>query len=202
MIVPAQHDFRKPDDIFKVAAVSGSWKAPSKTRVLTDAVVSALQARKEIEFTRVDLAEIGKEVAGLTAVSEADQNLSSLFSAVTNADLLIVGSPIYKGGYTGLFKHFFDLIDPLDLVGTPVILTATGGSLHYALALEHQFRPLFSFFRAHTLSTAVYAVESDFESGALASESVKNRINITASEALLAMSRRRHERELSHALNS
>jgi FMN reductase len=190
-------NFHSPHDIVKVAAVNGSWKAPSKTRVLTDAVVSAVQARREIEFVAVDLAEIGREVAGLTAASEADRNLSALFSAVTSADLLIVGSPIYKGGYTGLFKHFFDLIDPLDLAGTPVLLTATGGSLHYALALEHQFRPLFSFFRAHTLSTTVYAVETDFTNGKLTSESVINRIEAAASEAVLVLNRHPQPRKIS-----
>lgn len=195
MIASQQQDFRKPDGLFKVVAVSGSWKSPSKTRVLTDAVVAAVQAREEIEFVGVDLAEIGREVAALTAVTEADRKLSSLFSAVTSADLLIVGSPIYKGGYTGLFKHFFDLIDPLDLTGTPVLLTATGGSLHYALALEHQFRPLFSFFRSQTLSTTVYAVETDFENGVLTSEGVRNRIATAASEAVLALNRNAHQRK-------
>jgi len=187
MIVPEQGDFRTTPKTFKVAAVSGSWKSPSKTRVLTDAIISVLQERHEIELTRVDLAEIGKQVAALTDVSEADHHLSALFAGVASADLLIVGSPIFKGAYTGLFKHFFDLIDPGALADTPVLLTATGGSLHYALVLEYQFRPLFSFFRAHCLPTTIYAVASDFEAGVLVNHAVKERIGRAVSEAIRAL---------------
>lgn len=174
----------------KVVTVAGSWNSPSKTRVLTDAIVASLQARQSINVTRIDLAEIGTEIAQLTDIGKADRNLLSIFSAVGDADLLIVGSPIYKAAYTGLFKHFFDLMDPRALVGKPVLLTATGGSTHYALVLEHHFRPLFSFFRAHTLPATVYAVEMDFENGALKNQDVKDRIENVAREALIAVARR------------
>ena len=185
------HEFHSVTSaIPKVVTVSGSWNSPSKTRVLTDAVVACLQARQSIDVTCIDLAEIGSEIAQLTDISKAGRNVCSLFSAVANADLLIVGSPIYKAAYTGQFKHFFDLIDPRALVDTPVLLTATGGSAHYALVLEHQFRPLFSFFRAHTLPTTVYAVEADFENSALINQGVKDRIENVAREAIIAITRR------------
>ncbi len=35
------------------------------------------------------------------------------------ADILVVGSPTFKGSYTGLFKHVFDLLDPSSLRGSP-----------------------------------------------------------------------------------
>jgi FMN reductase len=78
------------------------------------------------------------------------------------ADALIVASPVYKGSYTGLFKHFIDLIDPADLIGKPVLLAATGGGQRHALVIEHQLRPIFGFFEAQTLATGVYAASSDF----------------------------------------
>ncbi len=64
------------------------------------------------------------------------------------ADGLIVGSPVYKGAYTGLFKHLFDLVDPGALAGKPVAIVATGGGARHALVVEHAFRPLFGFFGA------------------------------------------------------
>ncbi len=183
---PSNFDTAAP----KVAVVSGSWKSPSKTRSLTDAVVGGLQRRRPIEITRIDLAEVGGEIAHLTDAANADPHLATLFAAVASADLLVVGSPIFKASYTGVFKHFFDLIDPQALVDTPVLLTATGGSLHYALAIEHQFRPLFSFFRAHTLPTTIYAVESDFENGVVVNQGVKDRIDKAVLEASSAIDRR------------
>jgi FMN reductase len=192
MLIPERNNFGTPTAKFRVAVVSGSWKSPSKTRVLTDAIILALQDLHEIELTQIDLAEVGTQVAALTDTRQADRHLSKLFSGVAEADLLVVGSPIFKGSYTGLFKHFFDLVDPRSLASTPVLLTATGGSLHYALALEHQFRPLFTFFRAHCLPTTVYAVEADFAAGVLVDQDVKDRIKRAALEAMtLIVGRRR-----------
>ena len=76
---------------------------------------------------------------------------------IERADLLIVGTPVYRGSYTGAFKHVFDLVRHDRLRGTPVILTATGGSQMHGLVTEHQLRPLFGFFGALSLPTTVYA---------------------------------------------
>jgi FMN reductase len=42
------------------------------------------------------------------------------------------------------------------------VLTATGGGQKHALVVEHELRPLFGFFTALTLPTAVYASDQDF----------------------------------------
>ncbi len=168
----------------KIVAVAGSWQSPSKTRALTDAVVEAIAGQRSSDITKIDLAEVGTEIAALKNIKAGSSEIQSLFSSVEQSDLLIVGSPVFKASYTGLFKHFFDLLDPSALAGKPVVLTATGGSHHHALVLEHHFRPLFGFFRAQTLPTAVYAVESDFHDGVLVNESIKERIGRAAAEAV------------------
>ena len=73
--------------------------------------------------------------------------------AIEAADLLIVASPVYKGSYTGLFKHLFDFVGYEALIGKPTLLLATGGSERHALVIDHQLRTLFGFFRAATVPT-------------------------------------------------
>jgi FMN reductase len=94
-------------------------------------------------------------------------------------------SPIFSASYSGLFKSFFDLIDPAALTGTPVLIAATGGSARHSLALEHALRPLFSYLHATVVPTAVYAATEDW--GGEAAEFV-GRIDRAAGElaALLA----------------
>jgi FMN reductase len=174
----------------KVTALSGSWQSPSKTRALTDAAAEAIKKQYPCDITKIDLAEVGTEIAALKSIKAGTPDVQSLFLAVAQSDLLIVGSPVFKASYTGLFKHFFDLLDPSALAGTPILLTATGGSHHHALVLEHHFRPLFGFFRAQTLPTAVYAVESDFENGVLVSEGIKDRLGRAIDEAVNILSLR------------
>ena len=80
-------------------------------------------------------------------------------------------------------EHLFDLIDLNALVNTPVLLAATGGSERHALVLDHQLRPLFSFFQALTLPIGVYATEADFANYQITSEPLKARIRLAAERA-------------------
>ncbi|MGO4760489.1 CE1759 family FMN reductase, partial [Streptomyces sp. 2MCAF27] len=83
----------------------------------------------------------------------------------TGAGGLIVVTPVFTASYSGLFKSFFDLIDPDALTGKPVLIAATGGTARHSLVLEHALRPLFSYLRAAVVPTAVYAASEDWGSG-------------------------------------
>ena len=102
----------------------------------------------------------------------------------------MVGSPTYKGSYTGLFKHFFDLVDPSALRGKPILLTATGGGERHALIVEHQLRPLFGFFEAFALPTAIYATDKDFRDGVLHTEAILKRASQAVDEVGFVLTNR------------
>ena len=75
----------------------------------------------------------------------------------------MVGTPVYKGSYTGALKHLFDLIPPNALAGKLVLLAATGGTHSYMGSSSNKScRPLFGFFRALTIPASIFALESDF----------------------------------------
>jgi len=50
------------------------------------------------------------------------------------------------------------------------------------LIVEHQLRPLFGFFMAHTLPTAVYASDRDFVDYRVASQALSERIGSVVDE--------------------
>ncbi|WP_054907200.1 NAD(P)H-dependent oxidoreductase, partial [Pseudomonas sp. NBRC 111135] len=102
---------------------------------------------------------------------------------IETADLLVVASPVYRGSYPGLLKHLFDLVDMNALIDTPVLLAATGGSERHALVLDHQLRPLFSFFQSITLPIGVYASEADFANYQITSDTLRARIQLAAERA-------------------
>lgn len=77
-----------------------------------------------------------------------------------------------------------DFIDQHALVNTAVLLSAIGGSSRHQLMIDHQLRPLFSFFQALTLPESVFAVDADFEKYQLINEEVGERIELAASRAL------------------
>lgn len=128
-----------------VVGFSGNITRPSKTRAFVDLVVRDIAAHHGLAASTFDLEDIGPSLGIAKWSRDLDDRARTILSEILAADVLVIGSPTYKGSYTGLFKHFFDLIDPSALRGKPVVLTATGGGERHALVIEHQLRPLFRF---------------------------------------------------------
>jgi FMN reductase len=70
------------------------------------------------------------------------------------------------------------------LFDVPVLLAATGGSDRHALIIDHQLRPLFSFFQALTLPVGVYGTEADFTDYKVTSKALDERIDLAVARAL------------------
>ena len=139
----------------KIIGIVGSLSRPSRTRALVDAAIRRATTRFDLAGVVYDLGDFGPSLGASARASELSTTAQIILETVLTADALILASPVYKGSYTGLFKHLFDLIDPAALAGKPVLLAATGGSDRHALVIEHQLRPLLGFFEAQTLATGV-----------------------------------------------
>lgn len=165
----------------QIVGLSGSTSRPSRTTALVEALLENLSDLGPCRL--IELADEAPQLASALSPAALTGRAASTVAAVEAADLLVVGTPVYRGSYPGLFKHLFDLVDHRALAGTPVVLAATGGSALHALMIEHQLRPLFGFFSALTLPTGVYATEADFDGYALSGERVRERAARAAAEA-------------------
>ena len=178
----------------KVVAVSGGLQRPSRTLTLVERLASKLGESVDIEVHLIELGEITSQLAAVTWRSQASGDLARHLDAIESADLLIVASPVFRGSYTGLFKHLFDLVHHEALIDVPVLLAATGGSDRHALVIDHQFRPLFSFFQSRTLPIGVYASESDFKDYAISSPELEARVELAIARAVPWL----HKRDIHH----
>ncbi len=120
-----------------IVGFAGSASRPSRTRNLVEAIATATAERTRAEVSIYDLNEIHPSLGSTLDPRTAPADLRELIAEITAADALIVGSPVYKGTYTGLFKHLFDLIEPQALKDKPIVLSATGGSERHALVVDH-----------------------------------------------------------------
>jgi FMN reductase len=111
-------------------------------------------------------------------------------TTVADADALIAVSPVFNASYSGLFKTFFDVLEPGALEGTPVLIAATAGTARHSLVLDHALRPLFNYLRAVVVPTGVFAATDDFGSGEQG-PSLQGRVDRAAGElaALIAGSK-------------
>jgi len=168
-----------------IVAVSGGLNNPSKTESLVQAIIDELGEATPIHVHFIKFSEIGHLLGGAIYRNQLPEQIQADLAKLEAADALIVGTPVYRASFTGLFKHFFDFVEQTALVDVPVLLAASGGSDRHALVLEHQLRPLFSFFQAQTLPIGVYATDKDFSAEyTVKSEQLLDRIKLAVARAL------------------
>ncbi|MBV8357152.1 MAG: NAD(P)H-dependent oxidoreductase [Deltaproteobacteria bacterium] len=156
----------------KIVGLSGGLTTPSLTTALVDFVVS--QAITPLPHTThlLDIAEIASELALTASRENASIKLIAKFEKIESADLLVVGTPIVKGSYTGLLKHLFDLLNNSKSENGIAIIAATDRGDCNSLALEYSLRPLLTHSGYYTVPTTVYARHNDFVDYRVAEEAV------------------------------
>lgn len=169
-------------DTLRIVGISGNVKAPSRTSALVASILRGIESRFGAATRHIDLADSAPVIFRALRADQLDDEGQEIVRAVETADVLVVGSPVYRASYSGALKHLFDLVHFESLIGKPVILAATGGTPLHGLMTDHQLRPLFGFFKALTLPTTVYALESDFVAYTISNPEIRKRINATLRE--------------------
>ena len=147
--------------------VSGGLGEPSTTRLLSDRLATAVRNALDdpsSEVSVLELRDLARDITDALLTRVPSPALQTALDAVAGADGLVVVSPIFSASYSGLFKSFFDVLDPEALEGTPVLIAATGGTERHSLALDYALRPLFSYLHAVVAPTGVFAATADWGS--------------------------------------
>ena len=171
----------------RIAVVSGGLNEPSSTRLLADRLAAATSRALtdmdvEVEVDVIDLRDHAHDLTNMMLTGFATPDLTTAIDQVVEADGLIAATPIFSASYSGLFKTFFDVLEPDALAGKPVIIAATAGTARHSLALEHVVRPLFSYLRAVVVPTTVFAATEDWGAGSQAGDALSERIDRAARE--------------------
>jgi FMN reductase len=176
-----------------IVVVSAGLGQPSSTRLLADrlAVATAEGLPAGTRIITIELRELAHDIVDNLLTGFPSPALDEAIGQVLRANGLITVTPLYNGSYNGLFKSFFDVIDPETLAGKPVLIAATGGTGRHSLALEHAIRPLFTYLRAVTVPTAVFAATEDWGSASSSGGDLTARIERAGSE-LAALIDRSH----------
>jgi FMN reductase len=177
----------------RLVVISAGLGQPSSTRLLGERLAEATVRQVpalEVEVEVVELREYARELANSLVTGFPSSHLAEVVERVIAADALIAVTPIFSASYSGLFKMFFDVLQPESLAGKPVLIAATAGTARHSLALEHALRPLFAYLRTIIVPTAVFAATEDWAGagGAGAVTPLAERIDRAAVElaALLA----------------
>jgi FMN reductase len=168
----------------KAVAISGSPRAPSKSKALAAAMLAAL-ADAGCETKMIDLATLPADALVARAQSA---EIDDAIAAVGAADIVVAASPTYRALYTGVLKCFFDLMPQSHLKGKTCIGLQTGIAPEHSLAAEYGFRPLFASLEGLPLAV-LYATDDEFTDGA-PNAALVAKLRATASAAVRFTNRR------------
>jgi FMN reductase len=140
-----------------VVAVSAGESPTSKTRALANVVLDAAGGGELF-----DLSELSAD--GLLGRSP-DPAVEAAVRAASEADILILASPVYRATVSGAMKGFLDRFATDGLRGTVVVLAATAAAPQHYLALDTGGRALVASLAGLTVPTVVYGTSADFEDG-------------------------------------
>jgi FMN reductase len=173
--------------IFNLVVVSAGTSDPSSTRLLADRTAQRVAALAEergasILTQVIDLRELATDITTALTSQLVTPKLQQAVDALRVADGVIAAAPVYKAGPSGLFTSFFHVLDNDLLIGKPVILAATAGTMRHALVADDQMRPMFAYLRTLPVPTSLFAAPEDWADSALAT-----RIDRAAFELVLLM---------------
>jgi FMN reductase len=174
-------------EILQLAVVTAGSSQSSSTRLLADraaeATVKAARERGwEVEARHIDVRQLAGEVSSALISGISGERLTRAVETLGDADGLIVGTPVYNAGPSGLFTSFFQAIDDDLLIAKPVMLTATAASARHALVVDDQMRPMFAYLRTLTVPSSLFAASEDWND-----RDLSTRIERAATELALLM---------------
>ncbi|MEH7389964.1 NADPH-dependent FMN reductase, partial [Bacillus sp. JJ1474] len=109
-----------------------------------------------------------------------------VMKAVSEADLYLIGFPIFNGSFPAPLKNIFDLLPPSVFRHKVMGFAANGGTYQHYLVIENQLRPIAGYYRCYVAPSYVYVNHSHFnDKNEIVDEDILNRIKELANELVM-----------------
>ncbi|PAU84917.1 NADPH-dependent FMN reductase [Halorubrum salipaludis] len=174
--------------------IVGSVSADSRTRTAVEVALDAAAAEHGVDTEILHLAEYDLDTADGRGIDNYEVDTAEALELIVEADAYVVGTPVYRGSYSGALKNLLDMVprgqwqgDVAPFENAAVGLVATGATDHHFLAVDQELRPVFAFFGAHTVGGATYANGDQFDDGEITDTDLHDRLELLG-EATIELS--------------
>lgn len=151
----------------KIVGLSGSIVG-SKTRTAMDAVAKEMnKAYPKADFSLIDLKDYDLQFSDGRNYLDYTGDTASVTKQLIEADIIIIGTPVFQASIPATLKNIFDLLPENALRGKVVSFFITAGSSKHYLIAEHQIKPTLSYMKAQIVPTYVYIEEKAFHQNKL-----------------------------------
>lgn len=171
--------------------IVGSRNRRSRTASAVEISLKAAEGLGHVNTALLHLADHDLEWADGRRLEEYGPSTREALDLVIASRAFVVGTPVYRGGCSGVLKNLLDLVprgrwqaDVAPLENRPVALVATGASPHHYLSADQELRPLMAFFGAYTVGTAYLYDEHFANDGSVISEALRGRLAVLGQAAV------------------
>ena len=167
----------------KVVGLSGSIIG-AKTAIAVDEVLQRFKEKyPEADTELLDMRDYDVEFVSGKPLASYNNDTQTIIAKIIDADVIVIGTPVYQASITGVLKNLFDHLPTTALKSKVVGMVTTAGSKSHLLVTEYQLKPILAFFKALIATNNVFLHTSCFnDKNEIVDEDVQNRISALAEE--------------------
>jgi len=165
----------------KIVIISGSPRKNGKTQVLMKFVSEHLKENNsDVKF--INLAEGGIDY--YTGDGNHNETTKQAIKDITEADVWLVGTPIYNSFFSSALKNLFEYIDYRKTEGkTAGLIVLASGNIGFT-DVQTLLTQLMSYFKVITNPKAVFVTADTIENGKIVNDDVKTRLQTLIDQTL------------------
>ncbi|UOQ49388.1 NAD(P)H-dependent oxidoreductase [Gracilibacillus caseinilyticus] len=168
-----------------IVAIAGSVVG-SKTKSAMQYTVEILKDKyPDQEVSLLDLAEYDMQFSDGRNYLDYQGDTKFVTETIMNADVIMVGTPIFQASIPGTLKNLFDLLPTSALEGKVVSMLVTAGSQRHYLIPEQQLKPILSYMKAQVVQQYVYIEDVDFYRKEITNDDVLFRIERLVEDTMM-----------------
>jgi FMN reductase len=149
----------------QIVAVLGSVTAPGRLHTALEQALARAAEHPGTATRLLDLAELRIAFADGRAPSELGDDTAEVVALLSEADVVLLATPVYRGSLTGALKNLLDQLPVEALEGKVTAIVAMGQTKHHFLGAERHLRDVLAFFGAVVAPVASYLSAEDFSDG-------------------------------------
>ncbi|MBM7542103.1 NADPH-dependent FMN reductase [Amphibacillus cookii] len=160
-----------------IVALSGS-NVGSKTKIAIDYTVDKLKETEENhQMVSLDLSAYDIQFSDGRNYLDYKGDTAYVAKTIMEADLIIIGTPIFQASIPATLKNIFDLLPTDGLRDKIVSMIVTAGSQRHYLVAEMQLKPILNYMKAHVVENYVFIEEKDYHMKKIINDDVFLRID-------------------------
>ena len=170
--------------------ISGSLTKGGSTRTVINAALQGAAARyPQLKTEVIDLRDVKLSFCDGRPLSEYTDDTPQVVAKIQAADAYIIGTPIYRGSYTGSLKNLLDHVPVEAMMGKVAGLIATAATDHHYLSIDQELRPVLMWFNVHLVPGSVYVRSNQLQGNTISDEQIHEHLRLLG-EAVADMQQR------------